>query len=324
MIESQIELRHLRYFVALADHRHFTRAAEAVNISQPTLSQQIRQLEAAFGSLLVDRAGKRVTLTVAGEALLPRARTVLQQLREAQEAVTQTMGLRSGNLRVAVVHTVNATLLPRLLGNFAAEYPGINVSSRELSADELEAGVLAGSYDLGIGFSPAGRHGLDTEPLFEEELVAIVPAQHAMAGLHQVRLRDLAAHGLALLPRGYCTRELIQAAFARYKVTPRVALELNSLDGLLSTVQQTGLLTILPALAMDEKLSPRLRSVPLAPPRPRRTVAVVWRSGAFRTAAARAFAEKAATLAAEMIEQRSSSTRGHAALSRAGKMSERL
>jgi LysR family cyn operon transcriptional activator len=299
LLASQIELRHLRYFVALAEEQHFTRAAAAAHISQPTLSQQIRQLEAAVGSPLVDRIGKTVGLTAAGHTLLPFAREILHRLEEAGAAVAEHRGLRSGELSVAVVQTVNATLVPDLLARFSAAYPGIHVSTREVSGSELEAGVAGGSFDLGIGFSPAAAPGLSTERLYEEELKVIAPSRHPLAGRREVTVREVAAHPLVLLPRGYCTRELIQAAFSQVGLLPRVALELNSIDGILATIEQTGGLTLLPAFSVRSGGRRGLRTLRLTRPAPKRTVGLVWREGAFRKAAADAFAAIARAVAGE-------------------------
>jgi LysR family transcriptional regulator, cyn operon transcriptional activator len=300
MIETQIELRHLRYFVALADELHFTRASVVANISQPTLSQQIRQLEHAFGSRLVDRIGKKVSLTAAGTALLPHARSVLHQLHEAKAAVGEVSGLRSGRLALAVVQTVNATLIPQLLARYSESYPGIQVSTREVTGDELERGIEAGEFDLGLGFVPTGRATLETEALYEEELVGIVPRGHPLAQAGVLTFTALAEHPLVLLPRGYCTRELIQTSFTRAGVAPRIAMELNSVEGILATIQRTGAVTILPALALDRRLSPTLTAVGFKPPAPRRKVGLVWRKGAFRKAVANAFADLARSVATEL------------------------
>jgi LysR family transcriptional regulator, cyn operon transcriptional activator len=293
IIQTQVELRHLRYFVALAEHQHFTRAAASAHISQPTLSHQIRQLENAFGAPLVDRVGKRVSLTAAGEALLPHARNVLRQLDEARTAVLETGGLKTGQLNVAAVQTVNATLLPDLLARFSRAYPGIHVSSREVSAAELERGVATGQFDLGIGFSPLGLPGLSADKLFDEELVVIAPKGHPLAKNREVRVRDLAQHSLVLLPRGYCTRELIQNGFSGVSADLRVSLEINSIQGILATIQQTGAATILPKQALSGAVRRDLKAVRLTHPTLKRTVSLIWREGAYRKAAAKAFGELA-------------------------------
>ena len=301
MIASQIELRHLRYFAALAELRHFTRAAERVHVSQPTLSQQIRQLEDAFGSPLFNRIGKQVTLTPAGEALLPHARGILCQVEEACTAVTELRGLDSGQLSVGVVQTVNALLLPSLLVRFSQTYPGIQVSTREVPGDQLEAGVESGAFDLGIGFSPSERPRLATDRLYEEELVVIAARSHPLSARKSIRFSQLEEHPLVLLPRGYCTRELIQASFGSRGGSPRVFMELNSIQSILGTIEQMNAATVLPALSLSGRLKSPLRSIRLTHPTPRRVVGLVWRTGAFRKAAATAFAEMAKAVAHELF-----------------------
>jgi len=132
-----IELRHLRYFLAVAEASHFTRAAETLYISQPTLSQQIKQLEVELGTALFDRIGKRVMLTEAGEILRVHAQRVLVELEQAQAAIQELEGLQRGELTVGIVQTVNAYMIPDLAACFTASYPTISLHIQELSADEI-------------------------------------------------------------------------------------------------------------------------------------------------------------------------------------------
>src|SRR5215831_19557336 len=124
---NQIELRHLRYFLAVADTAHFTRAAAKLHVTQPTLSHQIRELEAQLNLQLFDRVGRRVKLTAAGETLLPHARRVVRELAEAQTALDELHGLKRGALRVGIVQTVNACVIPDIVARFSAAHPGITV-----------------------------------------------------------------------------------------------------------------------------------------------------------------------------------------------------
>src|SRR5689334_12971015 len=247
---TRIELRHLRYFLAVAEESHFTRAAAKLHITQPTLSHQIRELEGQLNLPLFDRVGRRVRLTAAGEVLLPHAGRVVRELAEAQTALDELHGLKSGALKVGIVQTVNACVIPEIVGRFSVAHPGINVTCNEMAVADIEADLEAGRLDLGISFLPAARKNLTGQKLFAEELVAVVAANHALANRRQLRIRDLARYPMALLAQKFCTRQLIDCAMTEAGVQADVKVEMNSVDRILSTVQRTELVTLLPTLAL--------------------------------------------------------------------------
>src|SRR5215471_11194461 len=141
---TRIELRHLRYFLAVAEDQHFTRAAEKLRITQPTLSHQIRELEGQLNLSLFDRVGRRVKLTAAGEMLLPRARRIVRELAEAQSALDELHGLKRGGLKVGIVQTVNACVIPEIVARFSATHPGIDIACAEMAVADIEAGLEKG------------------------------------------------------------------------------------------------------------------------------------------------------------------------------------
>src|SRR5215216_5142810 len=164
-----IELRHLRYFLAVAEAAHFTKAASVLHVTQPTLSHQIRQLEGQLNLPLFDRIGRRVKLTAAGELLLPHARRVLRELEEAQSALAELQGLKRGEIKVGIVQTVNACVIPEIVARFSTTHTGVKVVCAELSVEEIETGLEGGRLDLGISFLPATRPLIEGEKLFTEE-----------------------------------------------------------------------------------------------------------------------------------------------------------
>jgi len=295
---AAMELRHLRYFLAVAEAAHFTRAAARLHVSQPTLSQQIRALEGQLGLTLFDRVGRGVALTAAGELLLPHARRVMRELDDARLALAELHGLARGTLRVGVMQTVNACLIPELVARFGAAHPGIQLGAREMSVDDIESGLASGALDLGISFLPAAKSGLAGEELFSEELVAVVPAAHGLAERRQLRVRELADTPLALLSPEYCTRRLVDRAFAAAGVRPAIQLETNAVESLVATVRRGHLVTVLPALALCDG-DDDLRAVRLSHPTPRRTVGLLWSARAQRRAAAEAFARLARSVLVE-------------------------
>ncbi|WP_055701981.1 transcriptional regulator CynR [Streptomyces silaceus] len=284
------ELRHLRYLLAVAEHGSFTRAAEELHISQPTLSQQIRQLERAVGVPLLDRSGRAVRLTDAGAAYLPHARRALQDLAAAERAVHDVTDLSRGTLRLAVTPTFTTYLVGPLTALLHARHPGIALHLRELPQDRIEPALLADELDLGIAFHGAHLPGLSATDLFTETLSLVVGDLHPEAGrTTPLSLEELAATRLALLSGDFATRVHTDAHLARHAVRPDVAVEATSINALTDIVRHTPLATVLPdALTRDR---PGLRTVPLDPPLPARTVTLLSRENGYRTAAARAFTE---------------------------------
>jgi LysR family transcriptional regulator, cyn operon transcriptional activator len=286
---TRLELRHLRYFLAVADSAHFTKAAAILHVTQPTLSHQIRQLEDQLGLPLFDRVGRRVRLTAAGELLLPHARRVLRQLEEAESALGELLGLKRGVLKVGIVQTVNACVIPEIVGRFSKAHPGIQVACSEMAVDEIETGLEAGRLDVGIGFLPPLRKSLQGEVLFAEELVAVVSTAHPLAKHRQLRVRDVAKHPLVLLSPKYCTRQLIDDAFTQARARPNIQIEMNSIDSILSTVREANLATLLPSLALCQR-DLGFKAIRVTHPTPKRSVGLLWAAGAQRRLAAKAFA----------------------------------
>jgi len=296
---EQIELRHLRYFLAAAESSHFTRAAAQVHVTQPTLSHQIRQLEEQLSLRLFDRIGRRIKLTAAGELLLPHARRVFRELEEAQSALGELHGLKRGQLKVGIMQTVNACVIPEIVSRFSAAHPGVRVTCNEMAGDEVESGLVSGKLDLGISFLPATLATLEGERLFTEDLVLVVPADHPFARQRSVKVRELANVPLVLLSPRYCTRQLIDRAFAEAQARAEVRVEMSSIESILSTIRESGLPSILPSLALCQR-DKGLVAVPVTEPKPNRSVGLLWLRGAQRRAAAQAFA----TVAAQAVAAR--------------------
>lgn len=284
-----MELRHLRSFLAVADAEHFTRAADELHVSQPALSQQVRQLEEELGTPLFDRVGRRVRLTRAGETFRTHARRILAEVTEAHAALTELEGLARGVLTAGAVQTVNAYLIPPVVSRFRKSYPGIALKVEELAADEIERGVLEGRLDFGITFVPAREEGLASEALFEEELVLVTTPRHRLARRRSVEMKALGGEPLVLLPQKFCTRRVIDVALQSARVQPRIAVEMNSIEGILRTVRTSGGATIVPEMAAAIPKNLGLRVIRLSHPTPRRTVGIISASGAHRSAAAREF-----------------------------------
>ncbi|SDU05506.1 transcriptional regulator CynR [Pseudomonas yamanorum] len=277
-------LRHIRYLLAVAEHRNFTRAAEALHVSQPTLSQQIKQLEETLGAPLLDRSGRSVSLTDAGEAYVRFARLALQDLQAGTRAMHDVQDLSRGSLRLAMTPTFTAYLIGPLLARFNGLYPGITVSVEELTQDRMEAALTEDLLDIGIGFTGEHLPDIECEGVFVEALSVVVSAGHADIG-QQSWLQQ----PLVLLNSGFATRRYIDEYFRSQAVKPLIAMEANSISAIIEIVRNTRLATILPSAIAQVQAG--LQAVPLSPALPQRTAALLSRKGAYRSAACRAFVE---------------------------------
>ncbi|MGP3689994.1 transcriptional regulator CynR [Streptomyces sp. IBSNAI002] len=285
-----LELRHLRYLIAVAEHGSFTRAAEELRISQPTLSQQVKQLEHTVGAQLLDRTGRAVRLTDAGITYVHYARGALRDLAAAERAVTDLADLSRGHVRLALTPTFTAYLVGPLTAELHTAHPGITLDVREMPQDRIEAGLLADEHDLGLAFQGPHLPGIAAAPLFTETLGLVTAADAGPghpAGGEALPVRDLARRRLALLSGDFATRGHVDAYLATHGVRPHVAVEANSVQALTEIVRRTPLATVLPDAVTDDH--PHLRRVPLDPALPPRTATLLRRDSAYESAAARAF-----------------------------------
>ncbi|WP_433543729.1 transcriptional regulator CynR (plasmid) [Streptomyces sp. CA-294286] len=286
---AALELRHLRYLLAVSEHGNFTRAAEELHISQPTLSQQIKQLERTVGVQLLDRTGRTVRLTDAGAVYTQHARRALRDLAAAERAVHDVHDLSRGHLRLGTTPTFTAYLIGPLTAELHTRHPGIGLTLTEMPQDHIEAALLADDLDLGIAFTGPHPPGVTSTPLFTETLSLVTAASRARSTPGPLPVHDLKDRQLALLSGDFATRSHIDAYFARHRTAPRVSVEANSIQALTEIVQRTSLATVLPDAVTHDH--PHLDPVALDPPLPTRTVTLLHRQSAYRTAAARAFTE---------------------------------
>ena len=224
-----MNLRQLRYLVALADERHFTRAAAREHVAQPALSQQIRSLESELGVALVERTTRKVAMTQAGELLVARARRALGELDAAQAELQSLAGVQSGRLAVGALHTMGPVDLSLLLARFHERYPAIELIVREQSSEELATMLRDDEIDLAFlsVTERVQRPGLTLRPLVSEELVVVLATGHPLAGRERLRIGDLADEAFISFRVGARLRELLDRAAAGAGFEPRIALESN-------------------------------------------------------------------------------------------------
>ncbi|MBG9390428.1 LysR substrate-binding domain-containing protein [Caenimonas aquaedulcis] len=283
-----MELRHLRYFVALAECLSFTRAAERAHVTQSTLSHQIRQLEDELGHPLFDRIGKRVMLTEAGETFLGYAS---KALLEVDHGLSHLMGVGdqlTGEVRIGSTGTFNIGFVPECMAIFLKRNPTVKVTVDELAADAIAQRLIDAALDVGIAYQPADPARLWFEPLYTEELVLVVSAKHPLAQRKRVRMVELHRQSLVLLPRSFTTRTMLDDCFRACGVEPVVAAEMNTIAPMIGLVGRTQLAAIVSIHAVQPRDD--VRVIPIENPTPVRTPGMLWKRDAKQSAAVRSFA----------------------------------
>lgn len=287
-----MRLQQLRYFVAVAETRHFTQAAAQEGITQPTLSKQIHSLEADLGAPLFDRLRGNITLTAAGEALLPLARRIVADADTARREVQELVGLRRGRVRLGATPSLCLSLVPGLLRRYHDAYPNIDLVVAEGGSQDLARELARGDLDLALIVVPA--HGADpalaAEPILRETLVvaSLDPLPEVLPGA-RVRIDDLRDVPMVMFREGYDLRAATLEACRRAGFAPRFAVEGGEMDAVLSFVEAGLGVALVPGIVMSGR--PRLHATPLAPPGLQRTIALARRRDVEPTIAAQALGE---------------------------------
>jgi LysR family transcriptional regulator, cyn operon transcriptional activator len=284
-----MELRHLRYFLAVADTRSFTRAAERLHVTQPTLSHQIKQLESRVGTVLFDRSTKEVELTAAGRLFKPYCERILKEIEASALAISELEGLMRGTLRMAVFHSFSHSMLPSIMSEFALRYPGVHVITRLVPRMDMERELINAELDMAVAYAAGDNDQIVAEPLFDEELVLVVGSKCPQAGRKSLPMRELAKLPLVLLTPEFGARQFVDRFFSETGQHPHVVLEMNAIDPILATTRNSGLATVLSAGAILDASG--LHIVRLTDPAPKRMVGILWRRNGHRSAAALRMAE---------------------------------
>lgn len=263
-MNESIEIRHLRYFLAVADTENFTRAAERLRVTQPSVSQQVAHLERVLRTPLFRRIGKRVQLTEAGAAFRRSAEVVLRKLEDACGSVHDVAGLVIGHVDLGVIPALHIAWVPRVLDRMSRDYPGVTVGVQERSSSEIETELQAGRMDLGFGLVTRNSPNIRYEHLLTEPFSLLVSDRNELAGRKAIDPGDLDGMRLVLLPNSFDMRRAANDVFRRAKVRPRVVFEIGNIDSVMATVVRAGTPTLLPAIVLRGRESLRLRAVPLA------------------------------------------------------------
>lgn len=287
-INSGISLRALGYLVALSEERHFGNAAKRCLVSQPTLSAQVKKLENLLGVQLVERSQRRVMLTDVGEQVVVRARRVLGEVGEICALTESRQDPLAGVLRIGLIPSIGPYLLPFAAPPLRAELPALRLMLLEYQPHELLSRLDNGSIDMAILALPVEINSLTVEPVYEEEFVTVLPADHVLSLRKQLKVADLDDHQVLLLEDGHCLRDQALEVCSSIEIREPRDFRATSLETLRQMVAAGAGLTLLPALAIAaSRPDSAVITRPFQAPGPYRTVAGVWRQTSARCYAMR-------------------------------------
>src|ERR1700761_308037 len=273
---TDITLRQLHYFDALATHSHFGRAAAACAISQPALSMQIKELEDTLGAVLFERGARQVRLTKFGEQAAARVRDILRSVDELGDFARASRDRLAGQLRIGMIPTVAPYLLPRIVGNLTRLHPELDIHVREALTSKLILELAEGRLDTAIVALPVSEPALTEVALFAENFLLVRPGQHD--GMPPPDRESLSAMRLLLLEEGHCFREQALSFCKKHAALPREVLDASSLSTLVQMVGAGMGVTLIPEMAVPVETRAAAVSVArFAEPQPSRTIGMIWR-----------------------------------------------
>jgi len=294
-----VQLQQLRYFLAVAETRHFTQAADNLGVAQPTLSKQIHTLEASLGAPLFERIRGAVSLTAAGAALLPLAQRMVADADAARSAVSDIVGLRRGEVRLGATPSLCSSLVPEVLRTFRSAHPEIQLYVIEGSSQDLIENLHAHTLDLALIVQPSEADFLQARPILQESLVVASMLDGPPPTVFpQIALAELEHTPLVMFRAGYDIRGVTLEACRMAGFTPKFAVEGGEMDAVLAFVEAGLGVALVPSMVLVNR--PLLRATPLAPPGMQRTIALAHRRNSVLPHAAEALR---ATLLAHIATQ---------------------
>ena len=288
-----MELHQLRYFVAVADEGNFSRAAAKVRVAQPSLSQQIRKLEAEMGQPLFDRLPRSVVLTEAGRCLLEYARQILASIGDARRCVDELKGKIAGHVAVGAIPTIAPYVLPQLVVTFQKHYPDVTLHIVEDVTAGITQRIEAGELDVALASTCQQSPTLRREHLGNEPLLALVPEGHPLGKQTVVSFEDLKSQRFLLLHEMHCLSQQVHHLLESRRLLPEVALAGSQLSTIANMVAAGIGLSIIPQMMVDHQATPGCVSLAFAPPVPERELNLLYNPLRFQSKAAAAFRQEA-------------------------------
>ena len=272
-----MEIHQLRYFLAVVRTRNFSRAAEQCHVAQPSLSQQIKKLEDELGERLFARTKREVVVTPAGELFSEHASRVLEEIEQGREKVREVRGQIRGRIQLGVLPTIAPYFLPIRLQKFAKQHPDVDIVVHEDTTAQLTDMVLAKEIDLALLSLPVVRRGLESETLFEEDLLVAFPRKHALAGKKHLQLTDLKNEEFIVMKEGHCLSGQTMQFCHLGGFSPKVSFQSAQIETMLSFVAAGWGVSIVPAMASgaSDRRGLEFRKVAGL----KREIGVIYRSG---------------------------------------------
>ncbi|MCF6263364.1 MAG: LysR substrate-binding domain-containing protein [Xanthomonadales bacterium] len=296
-----MNIRALQYFVALADLRNFSRAAEACFVTQPTLSIQIRKLEDELGVQLIERTPRKIMLTEVGIDIAERASEIIHDIDQLKAIARRATDPGAGILRLGIFPTLAPYLLPHIVPGIRKAFPKLQLQMfEEKTADVLQL-LKRGKLDAGILALPIDEEQLNFKVLFDEPFVAAMPVSHPLADSKYLYVNDLRGQDLLLLEEGHCLRDHALEVCSMVGATEKLNLQATSLETLRMMVAADVGITLLPVLSVKPPVpkTENLALRPFHPPEPKRTLVLCWR----RSSAMADFFEQLADLIRQLPEE---------------------
>jgi LysR family hydrogen peroxide-inducible transcriptional activator len=271
-----MEMHQLRYVVAVSRAGNFSRAAEQCHVSQPSLSQQILKLEEELGERLFDRMKREAKLTPHGEAFLPRAVKILEEVDAAKREASDAHSLLRGRLIVGVLPTIAPYLLPRVLVGFAEKFPGVEIVVQEDTTARLLKLAQAYEIDFALASRPIQDQRMEVKDLFTEELQLALPPGHPLTRKRTVRLADLENEPFIVMKEGHCLGDQVLSFCDRRDLKPTINFRSAQLETIQALVRSGVGISLVPAMAArgERKDLPEYRSLPA--PKPERKIVAIW------------------------------------------------
>src|SRR5437773_8259543 len=289
-----MEIHQLRYFVAVADEGSFSRAAAKVRVAQPSLSQQIRKLEAEIGQPLFDRLPRSVVLTEAGRCLLDYARQILASIGDARRCVDELKGKVAGDVAVGAIPTIAPYVLPELVVTFQKHYPDVTLHVVEDVTAVITRRIEAGELDVAVASTCQRSPTLRVQLLGSETLLALVPEGHALAKQTMVTLDDLKSQRFLLLHEMHCLSQQVNHLLESRRLRPEIALAGSQLTTIANMVAAEIGISIVPQMMVKHQAIPGCVSLPFASPVPERELNLLYNPLRFQSKAAAAFRQETA------------------------------
>lgn len=285
-----MEIHQLRYFVAAAEAGSVSRAAEQCRVAQPSLSQQIKKLEGGLGVRLFDRFGRGVALTDAGRALLPRARRILAEVRDAESNLRRDLDEGRGGVAIGAIPTMAPYLLPPALDRLRAAFPECDVTIREGLTEHLVEALVENELDLALVSTPVDHDLIELEVIGHEELVFAVPSDHPLVDGGELGIADVRAQPAVTLEEIHCLGRQIQWFCSARRLSPRIVCRTTQLETVFELVGRGIGVSLVPEMAAAADRAARCRFLRMKQNKPIRQIAMAWRSGRSRPRLAARFA----------------------------------